>query len=187
VNCPKRDVFSNRPVRVWSGESLSNDVTSTFLRPEAGRVRVYTGRTHASRRFQRPGGQLYCGSWPPILSATETSFPPPIRSSTPQEPFSAILHDVSSGVSGGIESATGDPYVRMSASKVPNQKAVANVGSLPLGAMVTPFAAAASGAAPVVLRRDPARCARCLAFISGFCEVFSFLKLRSLESSQPTG
>jgi len=68
-----------------------------------------------------------------------------------------------------LDAAAADPYVGLSASKVPNQKAVANVGSLPLGAMVSPFAEA--GAGPVVLRRDPVRCARCLAFVSGFCKV----------------
>ena len=77
-----------------------------------------------------------------------------------------IPNDVSSGVGGEVTS-TADPYVAMSASKVPNQKMVANVGSLPLGALVSPFAKNCS----VNLRRDPAQCARCLAFISPFCKV----------------
>ena len=81
-----------------------------------------------------------------------------------------MSEDVSSSAAPAANSTTGvthDPYVGMSASKVPNQKTVANVGSLPLGALVSPFAEDSS----VVLRRDPARCAKCLAFISGFCKV----------------
>eukprot|EP00227_Mantoniella_beaufortii_P008530 CAMPEP_0197593372 /NCGR_PEP_ID=MMETSP1326-20131121/17933_1 /TAXON_ID=1155430 /ORGANISM="Genus nov. species nov., Strain RCC2288" /LENGTH=313 /DNA_ID=CAMNT_0043159323 /DNA_START=73 /DNA_END=1010 /DNA_ORIENTATION=+ len=78
----------------------------------------------------------------------------------------------SNSAAGGVAVAQHDPYVFLSASKVPNQKAVANVGSLPLGAMVSPFAREEDGSdGPVVLRRDPARCARCLAFVSGFCKV----------------
>jgi protein transport protein SEC23 len=79
--------------------------------------------------------------------------------------------EVSSGTStttAGGGASVADPYVHLSATKVPNQKAVANVGSLPLGALVSPFAA---DAGTVTLRRDPARCTRCLAFISGFCKV----------------
>ena len=66
-----------------------------------------------------------------------------------------------------------DTRVAATCSAFPRTKALANAGSLPLGALVSPFAPAAVGAPAEepALRRDPARCARCAAFVSPFCAV----------------
>jgi hypothetical protein len=49
---------------------------------------------------------------------------------------------------------------------------VANCGSLPLGAVLQPFApAGAASSAPPRLRREPARCQICGAFVNRFCGV----------------
>ena len=66
-----------------------------------------------------------------------------------------------------------DTRVAATCSAFPRTKALANAGSLPLGALVSPFAPPAVGAPAEdpPLRRDPARCARCVAFVSPFCAV----------------
>ena len=66
-----------------------------------------------------------------------------------------------------------DTRVAATCSAFPRTKALANAGSLPLGALVSPLAPAAVGAPAEepALRRDPARCARCAAFVSPFCAV----------------
>ena len=83
-----------------------------------------------------------------------------------------------------------DTRVAATCTAVPNPRALANAGSLPLGALVSPFAPAAAGVNAAgghasqptpnasqptphepVLRRDPARCVRCAAFVSPFCAV----------------
>ena len=66
-----------------------------------------------------------------------------------------------------------DTRVAATCSAFPRTKTLANAGSLPLGALVSPFAPVAVGAPAEepALRRDPARCARCAAFVSPFCAV----------------
>ena len=51
----------------------------------------------------------------------------------------------------------------------PNLQAMANCGSLPLGAIFEPFAPSAP--APPRLRREPVRCQICGAFANRFCSV----------------
>ena len=58
----------------------------------------------------------------------------------------------------------------LSPSQFPNLKAVGNSGSLPLGALFTPFSAPV-GAPPPVVHRTPVRCPTCGAFANRFCEV----------------
>ncbi|GBG67818.1 hypothetical protein CBR_g939 [Chara braunii] len=66
--------------------------------------------------------------------------------------------------------SAGAPFVYFSAQKIPTQKKIANIGSLPFGALISPVKEV-DAARPPVLTRNPVRCEMCGAHVNLYCKV----------------
>ena len=114
----------------------------------------------------------------PKSSRRSTSLPAARSSPTPSSsPFSTQALKISDdAASVPPVLPRGDAFVALTASTFPTRKAIANVGSLPLGAALSLFADEIDDPSPSthpLVPRDPTRCARCRAFLNPFCRVDS--------------